>query len=103
MEEELKDIDIREVALKCRTKDEVYKKITVQGNYYLPNKSDINNNYIFDILQGRKRWVIHIDNCRCLQGNEIVYARIPQIRGLRVSDIIEFANKHVDISKYFPE
>ena len=55
MEEELKDIDIREVALKFRTKDEVYKKLTVQGNYYLPNKSDINNNYIADILQGRKR------------------------------------------------
>ena len=45
MEEELKDIDIRVVALKCRIKDEVYKKLTVQENYYLPNKSDINNNY----------------------------------------------------------
>ena len=41
MEEELKNIDIREVTLKSITKDKVYKKLTVQGNYYLPNKSDI--------------------------------------------------------------
>ena len=55
MEQDEAQIDIREFALKCRSKHEVYTKLTVNEGIYLPNEADVNNNYIADIMQGRKK------------------------------------------------
>ena len=55
MENELSSIDIRELALKWRSKHEIYLKLTIDLNVYLPNESDVNSDFISDILQGRKK------------------------------------------------
>ena len=55
MEEQQEDMDVRELALRWRSKHEVYQKLTLHGNYYLPNEADTNSDYIADIMQGRKR------------------------------------------------
>ena len=55
MEQDISQIDIREFALKCCSKHEVYSKLTVEEGIYLPNEADVNNNYITDIMQGRKK------------------------------------------------
>ena len=47
-------LDIREMALKCTSKSEVYTTLTVIEKVYFPPKSDINWDYISDILVGRK-------------------------------------------------
>ena len=56
MDADMQSIDIRELALKCRSKHEIYNKFTVSGGLYLPKESDVNNDYISDIMQGRKRY-----------------------------------------------
>ena len=55
MESDEAQIDIREFAIKCRSKHEVYTKLTVEEGIYLPDEADVNNNYIADIMQGRKK------------------------------------------------
>ena len=55
MDADMQSMDIRELALKYRSKHEMYNKLTVSGGLYLPTESDINNEYISDIMQGRKK------------------------------------------------
>ena len=54
MESDEAQIDIREFAMKCRSKHEVYTKLTVEEGIYLSDEANVNNNYIADIMQGRK-------------------------------------------------
>ena len=55
MEEEDKSlIDVREMSLKCTSKREVYKVLSITGNVYLPPESQINSDFIRDILSGDK-------------------------------------------------
>ena len=55
MDEEIEVVDIREIALKWRSKHEVYMRLTVDGKIYLPKESYTNNDYIADIMQERKK------------------------------------------------
>ena len=36
-------------------------------------------------------------------GNEVNVVKVPHIKGLRITDIIKFAEKHFDIKSYLPE
>ena len=51
-EEKLAKIDVREMALKCSTKAEVYKVLVISGGIYLPSVDQINGEFIRDILSG---------------------------------------------------
>ena len=57
-EENMSMVDVREIALKWSTKDEVYKVLTITGNVYLPPVQQVNSNFIRDVLWGDKlvRW-----------------------------------------------
>ena len=65
-EEKLRTIDVREIALKCTTKAEVYKVLTIIGGIYLPPIEQINSDFIRDILSGDKlvsygnHFIVHI-------------------------------------------
>ena len=55
MEEEKNHLlDVRDMAMKWTTKDEVYKVLTVTGNISLPPMAQINCDFIRDILCGDK-------------------------------------------------
>ena len=53
-EEKMSTIDVREMSLKCTTKNKVYKVLTTIGEVYLPPIDKINWNFIRDILSGDK-------------------------------------------------
>ena len=53
-EEELANIDVREMALKWTTKAEVYKVLTMTGEVYLPSVDQINADFIMDLLWEHK-------------------------------------------------
>ena len=40
---------------------------------------------------------------RFIYGNKVVHIKVPQILGLRLPDIIDFAEKHIDIHSFMPE
>ena len=47
-------VDVREMALKWTYKAEVYKKLTITGNIYLPPVDKINSDFVWDIMWGDK-------------------------------------------------
>ena len=47
-------VDVREMELKCTSKSEVYKVLTLTGNVYLPPMQQINSDFIRDIMWGEK-------------------------------------------------
>ena len=53
-DENMSSIDVREMALTCTTKSEVYKVLTLTGNVYLPPIQQVNSDFIRDILWGEK-------------------------------------------------
>ena len=53
-EQKMSSIDVREMALKCTTKSEVYKVLTTTGEIYLPPVDQINWDFIRDLLSGDK-------------------------------------------------
>ena len=53
-EEKMSTIDVREMALKCTTKDKVYKILTTTCEVYLPPIDKINWDFIRDKLSGDK-------------------------------------------------
>ena len=53
-EEKSAVIDVREMALKCTTKDEVYNVLSTTGGIYLPPVEQVNWDFIRDILCGNK-------------------------------------------------
>ena len=65
-EEKLSTIDESEIALKCTTKAEVYKVLTITGGVCLPPIEQINSDFVRDILTGDKlvsydnHFIVHI-------------------------------------------
>ena len=53
-EEKLTKIDVKEMALECTTKAEIYKVLVNCGRVYLPPVDQINDDFISDILSGDK-------------------------------------------------
>ncbi|CAI2366382.1 unnamed protein product [Moneuplotes crassus] len=93
MEEE--DIfNINELAAKCRSKYELYHLIATEGNIYLPVYRDATQKYLRQILLGKKKY---------LNNSEVKIRRVPQYKGLRVSDIVEFGNSIINLTLYLPD
>ena len=53
-DENMSSIDVREMALTCTTKSEVYKVLTLTVNVYPPPIQQVNSDFIRDILWGEK-------------------------------------------------
>ena len=99
----MSSIDVREMALKCTTKSEVYKVLTTTGEIYLPPVDQINWDFIRDLLSGDKLVSFYESPLKYIDGNNVKIINVPHIEGLRVPDLLEFASKHWDISRYMPE
>ena len=68
-EEKLTKIDVREMALKCTTKAEIYKVLVNCGRVYLSPVDQINDDFISDILSGDKLVspLLNLQVCRLKQ------------------------------------
>ena len=80
------DFTIADIAVKCRSKTEMYNLLAREGKIYLPPKQDANQNYLRDIMQGNKFYL------RC---DQVTVIKIPQYKGLRVIDKIHFASSQL--------
>ena len=72
----------------------MYNLLAREGKIYLPPKQDANQNYLRDIMQGNKFYL------RC---DQVTVIKVPQYKGLRVIDIIQFASSQLDINKFLPK
>jgi hypothetical protein len=51
---EKEDLTVNEMALRARSKKEMYQFLQVEGEIYLPPSSQVNWDYVADILSGEK-------------------------------------------------
>lgn len=52
---EKRKINIKELALKARTKSEIYQILTIDGGLYLPPQRETNMKYIQQLCTGKKK------------------------------------------------
>ena len=87
-------ITISDIAIKARSKKEVYNVLTVEGELYLPPIADTTQKYLKEILTGKKKYLL----CK-----DVKVAKVPHTEKLRIRDILAFASKHIEIQSYIPE
>ena len=78
MEEE---ITISDIAIRAKSKKEIFHVLTVEGGLYLPPINDSNKKYIQNIMKGFKKF---------LNAKNVKVVKTPHIKGLFIKEIIVF-------------
>ena len=85
---------INDVASKCRSKLELYNLLTSEGGMYLPPIQDATQQYIRQLMMGKKNYV---------KSEDIKVIKVPHYNGLTVAKILNFARNKGDIQSYLPD
>ena len=85
----LNDLDV-----KCKSKTELYNVLLREGNIYLPPKQDATQKYLRELLLGKKSYV---------KWSEVIVIQVPQYKGLRVKDLLNFAESEFEIHDFLPK
>ena len=92
--ESYEEIQVSELGIKAKSKKEVYNLLYNEGDVYLPLIEDVHHKFISQILVGDKRY---------LKCSQIKVCSVPQLKGLRVEDLLKFAEENIDIKGYLPD
>ena len=88
-----KSFTLNDVAIKARSKKEVYYVLTTEGGIYLPPIIDANSSYLKEIARGTKLF---------LYSTNVKVIKVPQIKKLFVNDILKWGKSKTNIDAYFP-
>ena len=84
----------KEVGVKCKSKKELYKLLSTEGNLYLPPMLATNKGYLSGVMMRDKKFITCEDD-------RVI--KVPQIEGLTIKEILEFAGSKINIQEYLPE
>ena len=87
-------MSISEVALKTKSKKEVYDLITTEGEVYLPPLGDTHYKFISQIIWGEKLY---------LKCGEVKECKVPHLKTLSVGSMLEFARNNSNIDEFLPD
>ena len=85
---EFSEITINKLAIKFRSKKEVYNLLCSEGAAYLPPVKDTSHSFISQILVGDKKY---------LKWSSVKVCTVPHYKMLRITDLIKFARAQVGI------
>ena len=85
---------VNEVALKSKSKKEVYDLLTTKGDVYLPPLRDTHYKFISKIMWGDKLY---------LKCPEVKVCKVPHFKTLNVAELMEFAKENSNIDEFLPE
>ena len=88
------DFNVNNLGSKCRSKQELYSVLTMEGGIYLLPIQDATQSYLRDIMIGRKLFV----KCK-----DVKVIHVAHYKGLRVRDVLSFANSKINIATYLPD
>ena len=91
--EDFSIMPISEVALKTRSKKEIYDLITTEGEVYLPPMGDTHYKFISQIIWGEKLY---------LKCGEVKVCKVPHLKTLSVGSMLEFARNNTNIDEFLP-
>ena len=93
MEREV-DFTINDLSSKCRSKIELYNLLARDGGIYLQPAQDCAQSFLRSLILGEKKY---------LKWENVKVTKVPQCKGLRVKEILSFAQGISDIDEYWPE
>ena len=83
---------VNEVALKSKSKKEVYDLMITMGDIYLPPLGDTHYKFISQIMWGDKPYL------KCLK---VKVCKVPHLKTLNVAYLIEFTKENTNIDEFF--
>ena len=86
-------LTVNDIAIKWKSKAEQYNVLMREGNIYLPPKQDATQKYWRALMLGKKLYI---------KWNEVIVVQIPQYDGLRVKDLLKFAESEFEINDLLP-
>ena len=87
-------MNINEVAMKSKSKKEVYDLMTTEGDIYLPPLGDTNYKFIAQIMWGYKLY---------LKCSEVKVCKVSHFKTFKVRDLIEYARQNTNIDEFLPD
>ena len=87
-------LPVNEVALKFKSKKEIYDLLTTEWDIYLPPLGDIHYKFIAQIIWGEKLY---------LKCKEVKDCKVPHFKTLSVGWMLEFAKENTDIEQFLPD
>ena len=88
------EIRINDLAIKARSKKEIYFLLVNEGGIYLPPLADSNYKYISQMIVG---------DINHLKLKDVTVWYVPRILVLKISQLLEFVRSIVDIDSYLPD
>ena len=88
-----KSFTLNDVAIKARSKKEVYYVLTTEGGIYLHPIIDANSSYLKEIARGTKLF---------LYSKNVKVIKVPHIKKLFVNDILKWGKSKTNIDAYLP-
>ena len=85
---------VNDLASKFKAKSELINVLSREGNIYLSPKRDVTQKFLRKLLHGEKLFI------KC---SEVIVVNVPQYEGLRVRDLIKFAEREFEIHKFLPD
>ena len=82
-----KDITISDIAIRAKSKKEIYHFLTANWGLYLPPIMDSNSKYIQNIVRGLKKF---------LYSKNIRVVKIPQIESLSIKELLKWGREYTD-------
>ena len=92
--EHFSSLPVSEVALKSKSKKEIYDLLTTEGDIYLPPLGDTHYKFIAQIIWGEKLY---------LKCKEVKVCKVPHFKTLSVGWMLEFAKENTDIEQFLPD
>ena len=89
-----KEITISDIAIRAKSKKEIFHVLTVGGGLYFSPINDSNKKYIQNIMKGFKKKFLYAKNVKLV--------KTPHIKGLSIKEIIALARDNSDIDCYLP-
>ena len=86
-------LTVNDIAIKWKSKTELYKVLMREGNIYLPPKQDATQKYLRALMLGKKQYI---------KWSEVIVVQVPQYDGLRVKDLLKFAESEFEINDFLP-
>ena len=82
------------MSAKTKSKCELYKLLSMEGNIYLPPEQDAIRSYLKKLMLGDKLYV---------KWSEVVVIKVLLYRGLKVRNLIRFDESNLNITIFLPE
>ena len=103
MNSSLTKLKIQDVSIHARSKRELYRMLQLEGDVHLPLLSQANHCYVSGIFSGKIKVLFELSLIKFVKASRLKVLQVPQIKGLKTIDIVNYARTQFNIDEYLPK